>query len=99
MEKEIEECCPEFNPEPWDGKVFQWNEKKFIKDRVLTFFYMPINFGGVMKRLDAKLRRAGAETPDYLCLSEHTSKWNMDLYLILIRLLPPSARCSSDTTA
>ena len=45
-----EEFCPEFNPEQWDGKVFEWNDKIFIKDRVLTFFYIPINFGSVMKR-------------------------------------------------
>ena len=52
MENKSVECCPEFNSELWDGKVFEWNDKKFIKDRVLTFFYIPINFGSVMKRLD-----------------------------------------------
>ncbi len=40
-----------------------------------------MNFGSVMKRLDATIRKAGAEMPDYLCLSDHTSKWNMDIYL------------------
>jgi len=40
-----------------------------------------MNFGSVMRRLDAKIKKAGAEMPDYLCLSDHTSKWNMDIYL------------------
>ncbi|MFH1052533.1 MAG: hydrolase [bacterium] len=75
------ECCPKFEPEPWDDKVFEWDNKKFIKEKVFTLFYMPMNFGNVMKRLDKSIRNAGATMPDYLCLSDHTSKWNMDIYL------------------
>jgi hypothetical protein len=74
-------CCPPFDPQPWDDKIIEWNNKKFIKDSVFTFFYMPLNFGKVMKRLDAKVRNAQAIIPDSLCLSDHTSKWNMDVYL------------------
>jgi hypothetical protein len=88
MKIESEECCPEFNPEPWDGKTFEWNDKRFVKDRVLTIFYIPLNFGRVMKKLDEKVRRAGAEIPDYLCLSDHTSKWNMDVYLAVDKEIP-----------
>ena len=22
-----EECCPKFNPKPWDGKVLEWEGK------------------------------------------------------------------------
>jgi len=58
------ECCPKFDPIPWDDKSFDWANKKFIKDKVFTMFYMPLNFGGVMKRLDAKLTKAGATMPD-----------------------------------
>lgn len=76
-----EECCPRFDPEPWDGKIIEWENKRFVKDNVFTLFYMPINFGKVMKRLDEKVRNAGANIPDWLCLSDHTSKWNMDVYL------------------
>jgi Bacterial hydrolase len=32
------ECCPKFDPTPWDGKMFEWDKKKFIKDHVSTFF-------------------------------------------------------------
>lgn len=75
------ECCPEFDPVPWDNQIFTWDNKKFIKDKVFTIFYMPINFGQVMKRLDQKISASDASMPDYLCLSDHTSKWNMDLDL------------------
>ncbi len=82
------ECCPEFDPIPWDDKTFEWNNKKFIKDKVFTLFYMPMNFGKVMKRFDEKLTKAGATMPDYLGLSDHTSKWNMDLYLAVDKKIP-----------
>lgn len=81
-------CCPEFNPEPWDQRIFSWKDKKFIKDRVFTFFYMPLNFSGVMKRLDAKVKKANNSIPDNLCLSDHTSKWNMDVYLAVDKDIP-----------
>ncbi|HBL76867.1 MAG: hypothetical protein A2W90_22845 [Bacteroidetes bacterium GWF2_42_66] len=74
-------CCPEFDPAPWENKLFVWENKRFIKDHVSTLFYMPLNFGGAMKRLDKKVREAEATMPDWLCLSDHTSKWNMDIYL------------------
>lgn len=74
-------CCPRFNPEPWDGKVLEWNDKKFIKAKVRTFMFMPLNFGSAITGLMKKVDSSGAKTADNLCLADHTSKWNMDIYL------------------
>jgi len=82
------ECCPKFDPAPWDDKIFEWQDKKFIKDKVCTLFYMPVNFGAVIKRMMAKVEAAGAKTPDNICLSDHTSKWNMNLYLAVDKEIP-----------
>ena len=49
---------------------------------------MLVNFGGAMRRLNKKVENAGATMPGYLCLSDHTSKWNMDLYLAVDREIP-----------
>ncbi len=83
MTEEIKEtgCCPRVNPELWQEKVLDWKDKRFIKDSVRTFMYIPLNFGGVITRMMKKVEAAGAKSPDNLCLSDHTSKWNMDLYL------------------
>lgn len=81
-------CCPKFDPAPWNDKVFEWDNKKFIKDKVCTFFYMPLNFGAAIKRLDSKVTKANATMPDWLCLSDHTSKWNMDVYLAVDKDIP-----------
>ncbi|HNX67383.1 MAG TPA: hypothetical protein PKH02_10910 [Bacteroidales bacterium] len=83
-----QECCPPFNPEPWEDKLFEWSERKFIKARVFTFFYMPVNFGPVMKKLNEMLVSADAEVVDWMCLSDHTSRWNMDIYLAVDREVP-----------
>ncbi len=87
-------CCPEFDPAPWDGKTLDWENKKFIKDKVFTLFYMPLNFGKVMKRFDYTVKKAGAKNPDYLCLSDHTSKWNMDVYLAVDKEIPGAVNIS-----
>ncbi len=81
-------CCPEFIPAPWDESVFEWHNKPFIKEHVFTLFYMPLNFGKVMRRLDETVRNAEAAIPDGLCLSDHTSKWNMDVYLAVDKEIP-----------
>lgn len=81
MEKENTTCCPPFDPTNWDGKMLEWYNKPFIKDKVFTIFYMPFGFGKTMMRLDKRVKDANASMPDYLCLSDHTSKWNMDVYL------------------
>ena len=83
MDEQI--CCPPFEPEPWDGKTFEWKDKRFIRDHVFTLFHIPISFGTVMRRLDAKVRSAQGTMPDSLCLADHTSKWNMDVYLAVDR--------------
>lgn len=88
MSSSKDECCPKFVPTPWDEKTFEWENKKFIKDKVCTLFYMPMNFGKVMKRLDKKVRNADANIPDWLCLSDHTSKWKMDVYLAVDKEIP-----------
>ncbi|MFH1209702.1 MAG: hydrolase [archaeon] len=83
-----DECCPKFNPKPWDGKIIEWKNKRFIKDKVFTIFFMPLNFGSVMKRLNEKVEKANAKIPDWLCLSDHTSKFNMNLYLAVDKKIP-----------
>ena len=88
MSDQNEECCPKFDPAPWDGKVLEWGNKKFIKGKVFTLFFMPVNFGSVIVKLMAKVKDAGAGTPENLCLSDHTSKWNMDLYLAVDKEIP-----------
>lgn len=62
-EKTQEVCCPRVDPDNWQDKIFNWNDKKFIKGKVFTLMYMPLNFGGVISRLMKKVGVAGAKLP------------------------------------
>ena len=77
----MDECCPKFDPKPWDGKVLEWKGKPFLKAGVFCLFYMPINFGSVISRLITKAQAAGTKLGDGPCLSDHTSMFNMDIYV------------------
>ncbi|MDP4291833.1 MAG: hypothetical protein Q8908_12185 [Bacteroidota bacterium] len=88
QEETTDVCCPKFDPIPWDDKTFEMENKKFIKEHVFTLFYMPVNFGAVMKRLYKRFTSAGEKMPDTLCLSDHTSLWNMDIYLPVEKEIP-----------
>ncbi len=83
-----EECCPEFDPAPWDGKILEWENKRFVRDKVKTFFFIPLNFGSVITKLNEKVEKAGATIPDRLCLSDDTSRWNMDIYIEVPKEIP-----------
>jgi hypothetical protein len=74
-------CCPKFIPEPWEDKIIKWDKKRFIKDKVFTLFFIPINYGSAMTRLTKRAEDSGLKSKSFLCLSEHTSLWNMNLYL------------------
>lgn len=81
-------CCPAFIPKDWDDKLMIWDRKPFIRDSVRTFYYMPINFGKVMRRMNHLIEVANADMPNWLCLSDHKSKWEMDVYLEVERDVP-----------
>ena len=82
-------CCPRFEPEPWDEKELHWDEKLFIKDKVRCLFHIPLNFGKAMLRCMDKMKKADAYTPEPpIVLSDHTSPWNMDLYIEVSKDVP-----------
>jgi hypothetical protein len=91
MEKKLtqdKECCPPFDPKPWEDKILEWDNKKFVKESIMTFFYMPLNFGQKMKKLDSAVTKAGVTFAGSMGLSDHTSKWNMDIYLEVDKDVP-----------
>ena len=81
-------CCPLFDPAPWDDKTHKWKDKKFIKGKVSTLYFMPLNFGSVMRKLVHQAETAGADTPESMALSDHISPWRMDVYLAVDRDVP-----------
>jgi len=82
------ECCPRFDPGPWDGKELSWKDRKFVKDRVRSFLHIPLNFGLVMRRNVRLIEAAGAKPDDMIVLSDENSLWGADVYISVSRDVP-----------
>jgi hypothetical protein len=81
-------CCPRFDPGPWDEKEIAWEDKLFIKDRVKSFFHIPVNFGEVVVRNMEKIKQADALTAEPLMLSDENSLWGADIYIAVSKEVP-----------
>lgn len=92
MENEV--CCPRPMPELWNDNVLEWNNKKFIKGNVKTFMFMPLDFGKEMTRLMKLVEDSDAKLEDNLCLSVHSSKWNMNIFLAVDKDIPGAENTS-----
>lgn len=82
------ECCPKFDPTPWQERWITLDGKLFVKDRVRSFLHIPLNFGGVMVRNMAKIQQADAEQPNMLLLSDENSLWGADVFLEVAKVVP-----------
>jgi hypothetical protein len=86
--KKSNECCPRFEPGPWDDKTITWEKKRFLQDRVLSVFHIPLNFGAVMKRSMATIEAAGATADEVIVLSDENSLWGADVYIAISKDIP-----------
>ena len=74
-------CCPEFQPDRWDGKYFLLDHEQFARASSRSFLYMPLNLGSVMTRAQAKIVKAHADYKDrYLILSQDETPWRCQHY-------------------
>ncbi len=83
-----DQCCPPFDPEPWEEKEVTWQNKLFLKDRVTSIFHIPLNFGAVMKRSVALIEAADAHTGAQIVLSDENSLWGADVYIAVSKDIP-----------
>ncbi len=81
-------CCPRFDPGPWDEKEVTFQDKLFVKDRVRSFFHIPLNFGKVMVKNMEMIQKADALVPLPLMLSDENSLWGADVYIAVAREIP-----------
>ena len=87
-----DECCPKFDPAPYDNKVHEWKDKLFIKDSMRTFMHSPYpgSFGRVVTRMWKKIDEAGAtpETKDFLMLCGDPTPWRSELFINATKEVP-----------
>lgn len=87
-DEQTDECCPPFDPEPWNEKELTWEHRKFMKDRVKSFLHIPLNFGGVMVRNMAAMEAADAVPETPVVLSDENSLWGADVYIEVTKDVP-----------
>jgi len=85
---ESKDCCPKFDPAPWQERIVKWKDQAFVKARVRSFLRVPLNFGGVIKRTFAAVDAAGAMPEEVIMLSDENSLWGSDLYLRVTKDVP-----------
>lgn len=83
-----QECCPRFDPQPWDETEFTWDNRLFVKDRVTSFLHIPLNFGAVMQRNLGPIQAAGALFEPVVILTDENSLWGADVYIAVTRDIP-----------
>ena len=83
-----DECCPRFDPTPWDEKELTWEHRRFIKDRVTSFLHIPLNFGAVMKRNMGAIEAENAKPETMVVLSDENSLWGADVYIEVTKDIP-----------
>ncbi len=83
--KQEVECCPKFDPQPWEGKEVIWHDKLFVRDTVPQLFHIPLpgSFGKAVTRMWKKIEASGAkpENSDFLMLTSETSQWKGEIYI------------------
>jgi hypothetical protein len=92
------ECCPAFDPLPWDDKSVTWDRKRFVKDRVTSLFHIPLNFGAVMARNIEAIEAADALPQSRMILSDENSLWGADIYFEVTRDVPARSTTSISGT-
>jgi len=81
-------CCEPFNPEPWQEKEIVWQDKIFVKDHVISFLHMPLNFGQKVVKNLKLIEEASAKAPHQLMLTDENSLWGADIYIDVAQDVP-----------
>jgi hypothetical protein len=91
-DKQEMECCPKFDPEPWEGKEVIWQDKLFVRETVPQLFHIPLpgSFGKAVTRMWKKIEAAGArpENRDFLMLTAESSQWKGEIYINVTGEIP-----------
>jgi effector-binding domain-containing protein len=86
------ECCPEFNPQPWDKMTHQWKDKPFFTATVPQFLHMPLPlvYRKTLTRLWEKAKSLGIapELKDFQLFAYDPSPWKSELYLAVTKEMP-----------
>jgi len=86
------QCCPRFDPEPWQDKEIEWQDELFVRDTMMQFMHTPLPgaFGKTVARMWRKIEDAGAtpDTGDFIMLATESSPWKGEVYINVAKEVP-----------
>ena len=92
MEGINDQCCPEFNPVPWNEKTHAWYNKKFISAAIPQFLYIPLpcSISCMMKRQIKLINKADAmpHADEYIFLNSSVSPWKSEYFIHVTTEVP-----------
>ncbi|NQV00072.1 MAG: hypothetical protein HQ538_04985 [Parcubacteria group bacterium] len=80
-------CCPKFNPEGWDNQEVNLRDRQFVKGKAISFLYMPLNMGSMMKKMMEEIKKNDAEPSmdKWLMLSNDVNPWKSEHFIAVSR--------------
>ncbi|MBU0636663.1 MAG: hydrolase [Patescibacteria group bacterium] len=81
-------CCELFNSELWQNKEIVWKDKIFVKDHIISFFHIPLNFGKKVIENMELIKKANAKVSNQLMLTDEKSLWGADIYIDVLKEVP-----------
>jgi effector-binding domain-containing protein len=91
-QNEEKECCPVFDPQPWEEVTHEWNEKLFLIDSIPQFLHMPLpgTYGKAITRMWSYAEKNDAlpENNDFLLLAYDPTPWKSIFYLTIKKEVP-----------
>jgi hypothetical protein len=91
-------CCPRFNPEPWDEQELRFENKLFVKASTISLFHVPLNMGSMFTRTWEAIRTAHAENGSFLVLSHDESAWHGEHLFAVTKPVPEAEMVSLSGT-
>lgn len=97
------ECCPEFNPEKWDKRTFNWENKPFIKEAIPTLFHIPFppmvgKKITKMWKMAEQAQKTAENKEDILVLFSDPSPFKSELYFSVTGNVPEANNTSLSGT-
>jgi len=87
-----DDCCPKFDPKPWEEKTHNWNNKPFVRETIPQIFHIPIfwMYGAAVTRMWKRVQEAGAapDMKDFILMSYDPSPWKSELYMTVTKEVP-----------
>jgi len=82
-------CCPKFDPTPWDNQEIIFENLPFVKATTFNFMHIPLTMGSMMKKTWQKITDAQADSKDrWLLLSYDPSPWKGEHYFLVTKDVP-----------